>query len=123
MGALYTVDSFVVQNTHNRWANDRGTLDFRIQISLDNSSWTTVVDNTLDWTNSSIDPIPLQTFDITSADARYVKFWVDSSYGYGGGINELEVYGSPVPLPGAVWLLGSGLVGLGLMGCRKLKKL
>ena len=30
---------------------------------------------------------------------------------------ELPVYGSPVPLPGAVWLLGSGL--LGLVGLRR----
>ncbi len=56
---------------------------------------------------------PAQYFDLSSAgitgDVNYVKFvgngyWIDS-------------VGSPVPIPGAVYLLGSGL--LGLCGLRK----
>ena len=117
--ALYTIDYFVVQNTHNRGGNDRGTLNFRIEISSDNINWTMVVQNILNWTGSGTVPIPLQNFDITDKNARYVKFYVDDYFGLGGGINEMEVHGTLVPLPGALLLLGSGLLGLGAVGWRR----
>jgi hypothetical protein len=47
-------------------------------------------------------------------------FYADSdSYGYFGADN-IEVTGNPVPVPAAVWLLGSGLIGLVGLGRRKL---
>jgi len=27
-------------------------------------------------------------------------------------LNEIDFYGNPVPIPGAIWLLGSGLIGI-----------
>jgi hypothetical protein len=36
-------------------------------------------------------------------------------------INDFQITGNPVPIPGAVWLLGSGLIGL-VKFRRKLKK-
>ena len=48
--------------------------------------------------------------DFDSVEARFVKLTFTSG---GGVIDEIEVYNtSTVPLPGAVWLLGSGLAGL-----------
>jgi hypothetical protein len=35
-------------------------------------------------------------------------------------MREVQVYGSPVPVPAAVWLLGSGLIGL--IGIRRFRK-
>lgn len=118
LGGLYTVSRFIIQNTHNRYHNDRGGLDFDIAASTDGTSYTTVLDNTLTFYDSSYDPIPKQTFDIGDATARYVRFDLKTYYGYSGGINELEVYGV-VPLPGAFFLLGGGLAGLAAVGLRK----
>lgn len=42
------------------------------------------------------------------------------SYRFSGTINNVTTNNSPVPIPAAVWLLGSGLIGL--IGVRRLKK-
>jgi len=47
--------------------------------------------------------------DFTTGDSLY------GSYGFGGPIT--EIIAAPVPVPGAVWLLGSGL--LGMVGLRR----
>ncbi len=47
----------------------------------------------------------------TSADIFKIVFTVDGGSS-GFAINQLAQRTSPIPIPGAVWLLGSGLVGL-----------
>lgn len=42
----------------------------------------------------------------------------DLYYGHNADVMNLNYTGSPVPLPSAVWLLGSGLVGL---ACTRLR--
>jgi hypothetical protein len=79
---LYEISMFQIQNTHNRHHNDRGTKDFHISLSHDGITYETVVHYTI---------------PITSA--RYVRFDVDSYYLFGGGINELSVFGELVPEP------------------------
>lgn len=81
--------------------------------------WTSWVDE--DYTNEAA------SWDITNflegASSFKVGFWLyaeSGSYGYFGADN-IEVTGNPVPIPGAVWLLGSGLIGLVGLGRRKLK--
>jgi hypothetical protein len=115
---LYSVTSFVVQDTHNRGYYDRGTIGFEILLSANGINFTPVVASA--FTTSEWDNLTLVTYNISPTSAQYVEFLVTSYYGYSAGINELDVYGNPVPLPPTVLLLGSGLVGL--LGFRRFKK-
>lgn len=79
--------------------------------------WTSWVDE--DYTNAAA------SWDITDfldgASSFKVGFWLYAdmdSFGYFGADN-IEVTGNQVPVPAAVWLLGSGL--LGLIGIRRRK--
>jgi hypothetical protein len=115
---LTTVDYFSLQNTHNRHFNDRGTEDFHVDLSIDNSVYTTVVTGRLAF--DTTDPIEIVDFDIPDQSARYVRFHVDSYYSpnpsqAGGGLNEIWVWSQVVPEPSSVFSLG-GLLGMGLIG-------
>jgi hypothetical protein len=120
LGTQYQVQAFRVQDTHNGIHGDRGTNAFRILLSTDNLSFNEVVTSfftTSDWSN-----LTFKEYNIPSTSARYVKFIGDSSYGpvwRSVGINELEVYDHPVPIPASVFLLGSGLLSLGALGWRR----
>lgn len=94
--SVFDVAKFEIQNTHNRWFYDRGTLSFSIDLSTDGTSYTRVFDDAqLLWPELSI-----QTFTLPSPiEARYVRFAVESfvdnypgSPYFGGGISELSVY-------------------------------
>ena len=39
--------------------------------------------------------------------------------GAGGGLSHITEFGNEVPIPGALWLMGAGLAGLGAAGRRK----
>jgi hypothetical protein len=114
-------------NTHNRWDNDRTTKDWTIEV-LDASN--TRVFYT-EGSEADFNPavytaaLPVTTIDLQNAiGGRYVKFYVDSFYGFGGGLNELRVFESaeptsttpspavPTPEPGTGLLLFAGLLGL-----------
>lgn len=105
LGTVYQVDVLRVQNTHNRTYHDRGTANFSIELSTDGVSYTAVVSGTLAsvW---GLDPIPFETFPISLHPARFVRFNVETFYGLGGGLNELEVYGlgcdTPECIPPAI---------------------
>jgi hypothetical protein len=42
------------------------------------------------------------------------------SFGGRAGLSEIRFYGTPIPLPAAVWLMGSALLGLVFVGRRKI---
>jgi hypothetical protein len=118
---FYSIQYFEIQNTRNRdYGNDRGGKDFHISLSNDGVVFTTVLTETLPRAFGIGTAIPIETYYLQSGFlARYVRFDLDSFYGGSGGINELSVYGSPVPIPGAAWLFGSALVGLVCFSRRK----
>ena len=63
--------------------------------------------------------------DIGPIDGEFNYIWFEGGYYEGdgdthGNANFIDAFGAnPVPIPGAVWLLGSGL--LGLLGIRRKK--
>ncbi len=117
LGAPMTIDRVDLQNTHNTTYDDFGTQDFRIEASVDGQSFTTVFSGTLADARGTGDQIPIESFSVADGDfaafnARYVRFWAESYYGNGAGLNEIFVFAS-VPEP-STWLLLS-LGGLGLL--------
>lgn len=111
-----TIDFFELQNTHNRRYNDRATKDFRISLSLDNAAYVDVVDDQLAFETPDISVV---RFDIEDRAARYVRFDVDSWWDVsssttngGAGLNEIWVWGEPVPEPSILL----GLLGLAAAG-------
>ena len=108
----YMVSKFEVQNTHNRSHNDRATEDFRISLSTDNVNYTTVVDDVLPVTFSSL---PIYTYNINETEARYIRFDIDKFYSSSGGINELMIYGTEMNIPEVSNLI---LFIICLFGCR-----
>jgi hypothetical protein len=122
LGGLYTIDQFQLQNTHNRGYNDRGTDAFDISVSTDGVNFAPVVTDSFGtWPN-----IPIVTENLTApVVGEYVKFNIDSIYGSSGGLNELQVYGSPAAVPEASTTVSLGLLlmlGLGGMAVAKKRK-
>jgi len=75
-------------------------------------SWTVDDSNITDWTQIT------GTFNITDPGNYTIAFAaIGDPNTLGGFIDDVEL--NPVPIPGAVWLLGSGL--LGLIGIRRRK--
>jgi hypothetical protein len=57
----------------------------------------------------------------TIMQAQYFRAEFHGHYGgWGPRVVELDAFAAPIPIPGAVWLLGSGL--LGLAGLRRFRK-
>ena len=65
------------------------------------------------------------TFAITPTVGRYITVDITSYYGSSGGLNEVEVFGTPagsaVPEPAswALMIAGFGAAGFGLRGARR----
>jgi len=97
--------------------SDRNPGQFIISISDDNSLFTQVIDSTVLGFSGIIglgETVEVQFNDVT---AQYVRLAFANS---GTAIDEIEIINnsvSTVPAPAAVWLLGSGLIGL--VGARK----
>lgn len=118
LGQVNAITSLVVQNTHNRAFNDRGSQDFTLRVSSNGVAFTTVVASTFsasDWTN-----LVDRTFPIATS-GRYVRFTAvgpNPCFGCSGvGLNELSVYGTAalaVPEPSTLALVFAGLTGIAL---------
>jgi len=116
LGREYNLGKIEFLNTHNAWFNDRTTKDWSIEIFR--SDFTKAFEftgtepdlNPANWT----DPIPPKIIDLAMpVTGRYVKFSVNSYWGYSGGLNELRVYEAmPIPEPSTFFMLGAGLLGL-----------
>lgn len=63
-----------------------------------------------------------ESFTLTNADNApevWVVFWLNNGESDVGKVDNVVVTGLVVPLPAAVWLFGSGLIGLVAAGRRK----
>ncbi|MBL0870575.1 MAG: discoidin domain-containing protein [Phycisphaerales bacterium] len=108
LGDLFSVTSFTLQNTHNRGFNDRATRDYTISLSTDGTNFFPVASGTLEFFTSSFNPIPTVAVNIDPTIGRYVRFTANSWYGASAGLNEIEVYGQPIPTPAAAAVLALG---------------
>jgi hypothetical protein len=112
LGALYNLDEIHLRNTHNEVHNDRGTDEFVVYGAT-----------AVDGNNDLVDPFVLATGNLTNVNgqtnlttdvfgvtgaARYVQFVALTANNLAGnvGLNEIEVYGSPVPEPSTFALAG-----------------
>lgn len=116
----FNVTGIGLRNTHNTQHNDRGTLAFEIRASNDPSGDLAGAPVVLAGGLPNVsgeDPIELFQFaqdnGLVVGDYRYLRFNILSAIGNNGGLNEIEVYGTPVPEPTAAAVLGlAALAGL-----------
>ncbi len=110
LGSQYTIDSFQLQDTHNRGYFDRGTNAFDISVSSDGVNFAPVLSDAFTmsaWQNLSI----LTESSFAPVTGEYVKFNIDSLYGgASGGLNELQVFGTPAAVPEASTTVSFGLL-------------
>jgi hypothetical protein len=110
LGGQYQVQDIVVQVDNND--------GYKIDFSTDNVTYTNLmsISSAYGEITYGMDTMSTQAanqeymsqLDFATVTARYLKIYAtdgDDCY----SVSEIQAYGSPVPLPGAVWLLGSGL--------------
>ncbi len=92
LGTDYAIKRFRWLNTHNRICNDRATTNYHITTSqtgefaddeVQITSGTMAFSSTPTWQEYTLQ---------NTINTRYVRFYVDGYYGFGGGLNELEIY-------------------------------
>lgn len=124
LGTSYKLDKLHVWNL-NFYApyNGRGAYQVDIFTSADNSVWNLEENSYVFSQATGLDGD--QGFDIMASqwqEGRYIKFDILNNFGTNDnaghvGLSEVQFYSSSsVPIPAAVWLFGSGL--LGLIGVR-----
>ena len=122
-GSTYTVTTTDVWQYGHWNVHPRGVKDFQILSSINGTDYTFVADATLQKVGAGATPNAAESFSLAT-DARYIKFDIQSNWGGGTftGLSEVQFNGSPVPIPGAVWLLGTGLAGLAGIRIRRKKR-
>lgn len=129
LGAVYNVSETAIWNFN---ANVDAAIDSLEIFSSSDASFTNLTSlgtfnlTTNPWGNRDIGHQLLDTLDV---DTQYIRLLAQSNHGFNGnptvgiGLSEIVFNAStvaPVPLPGAIWLFGSALVGF--VGMRKLQK-
>ena len=124
LGSSYNISSFYIQNTLNRGYRDRETDGLNVYVGSspttfgDTASYGTLVQtiNFADTEGTGV--IADDAFAITPTVGQYITVDVTSFYANGGGLNEVEAFGSPVAVSAAPepssWALM--IAGVGVMG-------
>ena len=87
-----TITGFLLKNTNDR-GNNRGTQNFTISISdTIDGPWTDILNGTLPDARD-VSPVPVLNFDLENeVETQYLRFQVDSFYGFGGGLQYFSTY-------------------------------
>ena len=121
-GSTYTVTSTDIWQYGHWNVHKRGVKNFQILSSINGIDYSFVTDGELQKVSST--PNAAESFYFIT-DARYIKFDIQSNWGDGTatGLSEVRFNGSPVPIPGTILLLGSGLAGLACTRPRRRKRI
>ena len=88
-----TIKGFLLKNTYNAYHNDRGTQDFTISISdAIDGTWTDILTGTLPDARN-VSPVPVLNFHLENeVETKYLRFQVDTYFGFGGGLQYFSTY-------------------------------
>lgn len=88
-----------LQNTHNRSINDRGARSVRLSLSVDGKSYSPAGEIELP-NAAGQEQIEMQNVNLPEpTKARYVKVECTAWYGFGPGLNEVQVFALPQEVP------------------------
>lgn len=101
--SIETISRIDLQNTRNRWHNDRGTDTFEIETSLDGESFAPLIQGTLQPIASNAPSAYIfESFDFPARNARYIRYIITKHipdptpnlghHGSSGGLNEIRIY-------------------------------
>ena len=111
LGCILNFDGIRLVNTHNRWAKNKGTKQFKYVINAINlfrfcklllsrlfvsttgsGPWTEILEKELKDSRCSQDPLPLQTIPLEKKiSSQFLKFELISWWGIGGGLLYFDV--------------------------------
>jgi hypothetical protein len=125
LGKVQSFDALSFGRDRLGFYNDRNPGQFTISVSNDNISFAEVFNSVNFAFSGFLGAGQTLQAGFSEVNAQYVRLQLSSLNGgmsYWAGVDEVEIKNStsPVPVPTAVWLLGSGLAGL--LGIRGRKK-